>query len=71
MREKFNKLVDYFRNKVCSLFSNKNQDTYKEIVDYLYNNVFTDDKDYNKIHIKPVVQKKERAKKKDELDIEM
>ena len=34
--EKFNKLVDYFRSKVCGLFGNKNQEIYKEIVDDLY-----------------------------------
>ena len=62
-REKFSKLVDYFRNKVCGLFGNKNQEAYKEIVDDLYNNVFFNDKDYNKIHMKPIVQEKVSTKK--------
>ena len=67
-REKFNKLVDYFRNKVCGLFGNKNQDVYKEIVDDLYNNDFFDDKDYNKIHMKPIVKEKASTKKERKKD---
>jgi len=73
-REKFSKLVNYFRNKVCGLFGNKNQDVYKEIVDDLYNNNFLDDKDYNKIHMKPIIKKveiKEEKDQEDDLDIGM
>ncbi len=69
-KEKFNKLVNYFRNKVCGLFGNKNQDVYKEIVDDLYNNDFFDDKDYNKINMKTVVQEKVSTKKERRKDDE-
>lgn len=62
-REKFNKLVNYFRNKISGLFGNKNQDIYKEIIDDLYNNDFFDDKDYNKINMKCIVQEKISSKK--------
>ena len=62
-KERFDKLVDYFRNRVCGLFGNKNQEVYKEIVDDLYNNEFFDDKDYNKINMKTVVQEKVSTKK--------
>lgn len=67
------KLVDYLRNKVCGLFGNKNQDIYKEIVDDLHDNVFFTNDDYNKIHMKTIVQekvgtKKER-KKEDSLEL--
>ena len=58
--------MNYFRNKVCGLFGNKNQDVYKEIVDDLYNNDFFDDKDYNKINMKTFVQEKVSYKKKEE-----
>ncbi|MDD6224103.1 MAG: plasmid recombination protein, partial [bacterium] len=69
-REKFSKLVNYFRNKVCGLFSNKNQDVYKEIVDDLYNNDILDDKDYNKINMKTIVQEKVSTKKERRKDDE-
>ena len=67
------KLVDYLRNKVCGLFENKNQDIYKEIVDDLHDNVFFTNDDYDKIHMKTIVQekvgtKKER-KKEDSLEL--
>lgn len=62
-REKFKKLVDYFRNKVSGLFGNKKQDIYKKIIDDLYSNDFLSDKDYNKIHMKPIVQEKASTKK--------
>lgn len=62
-REKFSKLINYFRNKVCGLFGNKNQDIYKEIVDDLYNKDFLDDKDYNKINMKRIVKEKISSKK--------
>ena len=67
-REKFKKLVDYFRNKVNGLFGNKNQDVYEEIVDDLYDNDFLDDKDYNKIHMKIIVQEKVSTKKERKKD---
>lgn len=62
-REKFKKLVDYFRNKVSGLFGNKKQDIYKEIVDDLHDNAFLTNDDYNKIYMKPVVQEKSSPKK--------
>lgn len=71
-REGFSKLVDYFRNKVCGLFGNKNQDVYKEMVDDLYSDDFFDDKDYNKIHMKPIVQEKvstKKERKKEDLEL--
>ena len=62
-RLKFKKLVDYLRNKVCGLFGNKNQDIYKEIVEDLHDNDFLTNDDYNKIHMKTVVEEKASAKK--------
>ena len=62
-RLKFKKLVDYLRNKVCGLFGNKNQDIYKEIVEDLHGNDFLTNDDYNKIHMKTVVEEKASAKK--------
>ena len=62
-RLRFKKLVDYLRNKVCRLFGNKNQDIYKEIVEDLHDNDFLTNDDYNKIHMKPVVQEKASPKK--------
>ena len=56
-------MVDYFRNKVSGLFGNKKQDIYKKIIDDLYSNDFLSDKDYNKIHMKPIVQEKASTKK--------
>ena len=64
LRLRFKKLVDYLRNKVCGLFDNKNQDVYKEIVKDLHDNDFLTNDDYNKIHMKPVVQEKVSTKKK-------
>ena len=60
---KFKKLVDYLRNKVCGLFDNKNQDVYKEIVEDMHDNDFLTNDDYNKIHMKSVIQEKVSTKK--------
>ena len=67
-RLRFKKLVDYLRNKVCGLFGNKNQDIYKEIVDDLHDNDILTNEDYNKIHMKLVVQEKVSAKKERKKD---
>ena len=71
-REKFKKLVDYFRNKVSGLFGNKKKNIYKKIIDDLYSNDFLSDNDYNKIHMKPVVQEKvgtKKERKKDDIEL--
>ena len=68
LRLRFKKLVDYLRNKVCGLFDNKNQDVYKEIVKDLHDNDFLTNDDYNKIHMKPVVQEKVSTKKERKKD---
>ena len=67
-RLRFKKLVDYLRNKVCGLFGNKNQDIYKEIVDDLHDIDILTNEDYNKIHMKLVVQEKVSAKKERKKD---
>ncbi len=67
-RLRFKKLVDYLRNKVCGLFDSKNQDVYKEIVEDMHDNDFLTNDDYNKIHMKPIVQEKTSTKKERKKD---
>lgn len=57
-KERFDKLVNYLRNKVTGLFGNK---------DFLSTN------DYNNKHMKPVIKKveiKEEKEQNDDFDIE-
>ena len=67
-KERFDKLVNYLRNKVLGLFGNKDKDIYKEIVDDLHDNGFFTNDDYNKIHMKPIIKKVEIKEEKERDD---
>ena len=73
-KERFDKLVNYLRNKVSSLFGNKDKNIYNNIVEDLRNKDFLSTNDYNKIHMKPVIKKVEiedEKKQDDDFDIGM
>lgn len=67
-KERFDKLVNYLRNKVLGLFGNKDKDIYNDIVDDLRNKDFLSINDYNKIHTKPIVKKIEIEDEKEQDD---
>lgn len=67
-KERFDKLVNYLRNKVLGLFGNKDKDIYNDIVDDLRNKDFLSTNDYNRIHMKPIVKKIEIEDEKEQDD---
>ena len=67
-KERFDKLVNYLRNKVSGLFGNKDKDIYNDIVDDLRNKDFLSTNDYNRIHMKPIVKKIEIEDEKEQDD---
>ena len=48
-KTKFNKVINFFKNKVLGIFSNKDKDTYKNIIDDMLINNILNEKDYNKV----------------------
>lgn len=62
IKEIINNLKQQPLNKNNLLLSNENKDIYKEIVEDLHDNDFLTNDDYNKIHMKHVVQEKESTK---------
>ena len=67
-KERFDKLVNYLRNKVSGLFGNKDKNIYNDIVEDLRNKDFLSTNDYNKIHMKPIMKKIEIEDEKEQDD---